>query len=97
MDDLSVFAPELDKAITEIRNYVEILEKKIVELGTENKELKIRLHDLHSQIRPSDERKGMHGYYEDGPPWDSPIERKDHKREKEKLKERWTNMRIGEL
>ena len=104
MDD-AVLVPEVDKALVVIRNYVEILEKKVIELGTENKDLKIRLHDLHAQIRPSDERTGMHGYYEDGPPWSggfirretSAIEERDQKREKEKMLERWTNMRIENL
>tara|TARA_Y100000310_G_scaffold321048_1_gene378158 strand:- start:771 stop:1250 length:480 start_codon:yes stop_codon:yes gene_type:complete len=49
MDD-SILMPEMDKAMLVIRNYVEILENKVVELGTENKDLKVELHDLHNEI-----------------------------------------------
>ncbi len=49
MDD-SILMPELDKAMVVIKNYVEILENKVVELGTENKDLKIQLHDLHNEL-----------------------------------------------
>ena len=49
MDD-TVFMPELDKALVVIKNYVEILEKKVVELGTENKSLRIDNHDLHNEL-----------------------------------------------
>lgn len=49
MDD-AVLMPELDKAIVVIKNYVEILERKVVELGTENKDLKIENHDLYNEL-----------------------------------------------
>ena len=49
MDD-TIFIPELDKAIRVIKNYTEILEKKVFDLGNENKELKIKIHDLHNEI-----------------------------------------------
>ncbi len=49
MDD-TILMPELDKAIVVIKNYVEILEKKVIELGTENKDLKIENHDLHNEL-----------------------------------------------
>ena len=49
MDD-TILMPELDKAIMVIKNYVEILEKKVIELGTENKDLKIENHDLHNEL-----------------------------------------------
>ena len=70
MDD-SIFIPELDKAIRVIRDYTEILEKKILDLGNENKELKIKIHDLHNEIKMSKNGSGDvkgvgGGYYKDG-------------------------------
>jgi DNA integrity scanning protein DisA with diadenylate cyclase activity len=100
MDD-TVFMPELDKAIVVIKNYVEILEKKVVELGTENKDLKIQLHDLHNQISVEKKREGFSGYYIEQPEWSSGfrkrVEKADVEAEKESSRERWTNMRIKEL
>jgi len=49
MDD-TILMPELDKAIVVIKNYVEILEKKVIELGTENKDLKIQNHDAYNEL-----------------------------------------------
>ena len=75
MDD-SIFIPELDKAIRVIKNYTEILEKKVIDLGNENKELKIKIHDLHNEIKMSKNGSGgtysaeyaeeLSGHYKDG-------------------------------
>ena len=75
MDD-TIFIPELDKAIRVIKDYTEILEKKILELGNENKELKIQIHDLHNEIKmskngsgesyPVEHAEDLGGHYKDG-------------------------------
>ena len=109
MDD-TVLVPEVDKAILGIRNYVEILEKKVIELGTENKDLKIDNHDLHNELTlnkkklevlSNDKKEGFSGYYTDQPEWSGGfrkrVEKAEVESEKEALKERWTNMRIKEL
>jgi len=109
MDD-TVLVPEVDKAILVIRNYVEILEKKVIELGTENKDLKIDNHDLHNELAlnkkklevfSNDKKEGFSGYYTDQPEWSGGfrkrVEKAEVESEKEALKERWTNMRIKEL
>ena len=109
MDD-TVLVPEVDKAILVIRNYVEILEKKVIELGTENKDLKIDNHDLHNELTlnkkklevlSNDRKEGFSGYYTDQPEWSGGfrkrVEKAEVESEKEALKERWTNMRIKEL
>ena len=100
MDD-TVLVPEVDQAIIVIRNYVEILEKKVIELGTENKDLKIQIHTLHNQISVEKKREGFSGYYTEQPEWSGGfkkrVETADAEAEKEALKERWTNMRIAEL
>ena len=109
MDD-TVLVPEVDKAILVIRNYVEILEKKVIELGTENKDLKIYNHDLHNELTlnkkklevlSNDKKEGFSGYYTDQPEWSGGfrkrVEKAEVESEKEALKERWTNMRIKEL
>ena len=66
MDD-SILMPEMDKAMLVIRNYVEILENKVVELGTENKDLKVELHDLHNEIRK--ELNDLIEYLEENGEW----------------------------
>ena len=72
MDD-TIFIPELDKAIRVIKNYTEILEKKVIDLGNENKELKIEIHDLHNELRMSktgsylvEHAEDLGGHYKDG-------------------------------
>ena len=109
MDD-TILMPELDKAIMVIKNYVEILEKKVIELGTENKDLKIENHDLYNELAlnkkklevlSNDKKEGFSGYYTDQPEWSGGfrkrVEKADAEAEKESLRERWTNMRIEEL
>jgi len=109
MDD-TILMPELDKAIVVIKNYVEILEKKVIELGTENKDLKIENHDLHNELAlnkkklevlSNDKKEGFSGYYTDQPEWSGGFRKREEKAdaeaEKESLRERWTNMRIEEL
>ena len=75
MDD-TIFIPELNKAIMVIKSYAEILEKKILELGNENKELKIQIHDLHNEIKmskngsgesyPVEHAEDLESHYKDG-------------------------------
>lgn len=75
MDD-TIFIPELDKAIRVIKDYTEILEKKVVDLGKENQELKIEIHDLHNELRmskngsgesyPVEHAEDLGGHYKDG-------------------------------
>jgi len=109
MDD-TILMPELDKAIMVIKNYVEILERKVIELGTENKDLKIENHDLYNELAlnkkklevlSNDKKEGFSGYYTDQPEWSGGfrkrVEKADVEAEKESLRERWTNMRIEEL
>ena len=55
-----------------------------------------------SYLKESDEKKeGFSGYYQDHPEWSGGfrkrVEKADDEAEKESLRERWTNMRIGEL
>ncbi len=84
MDD-SILMPELDKAILVIKNYVEILEKKVIELGTENKDLKIQNHDAYNELALIKKKLEVLSTQAT----DSYLRESDH--------ERWTNKRIGEL
>ena len=109
MDD-TVLMPELDKAIVVIKNYVEILEKKVIELGTENKDLKIENHTLYNELTlnkkkmevlSNEKGEGFSGYYTDQPEWSGGfrkrVEKADSEAEKEALIKHWTNKRIKDL
>ncbi len=88
MDD-SILMPEMDKAMLVIRNYVEILENKVVELGTENKDLKVELHNLHNEIellKKELEKKSFSGYYKDIPEWSGGFLKRVEKSEDERRK-----------
>ncbi len=109
MDD-TILMPELDKAIVVIKNYVEILEKKVIELGTENKDLKIQNHDAYNELAlvkkkleslSNQKGEGFSGYYTEQPEWSGGfikrVEKADKEAEKEALIKHWTNKRIGGL
>ena len=103
MDD-TIFIPELDKAIRVIKDYTEILEKKVVDLGNENKELKIEIHDLHNELRMSkngsylvEHAEDLGGHYKDGGEGFSGGFLKRVKKDEEEREQAAKNKEIGEM